>query len=150
MRNQGATGALLIPMKAVLLLAPAILASCAAVPAAGPDGSGDCPVSASSNWAAWVSAMPGPNARPKLIVTGKVTVPTGGFSFRWGDMRVMESHPVQVVAELRPVPPTGGATEALVTHDVRGEWPISPPVGSVTVRCADRTLATISPVETVY
>ena len=35
-----------------------------------------CPVVGASDWAAWVNAMPGPNARPTLIVTGKVTVPT--------------------------------------------------------------------------
>lgn len=109
-----------------------------------------CPIAGSSDWAAWVNAMPGPNARPTLIVSGKVTVPTGGYRFVWRDMRVMESHPVQVVADLEVIPPSGGATQAVVTHDVRGEWPMSPPVGSVTIRCGDRTLAAISPVETAH
>lgn len=92
--------------------------------------------------------MPGPGARPTLIVTGKVTAPTGGYRFAWRDMRVMESHPIQVSVELQPLPPSGQATQALVTHDVRGEWPMSPPVGSVTIRCGNQTLAAISPVET--
>ena len=108
-----------------------------------------CPI-ATSNWAAWVSAMPGPGARPTLIVTGRATVPTGGWRFAWRDMRVMESHPVQVAVDLEAIPPSGGATQAVVTHDVRGEWPLSPPVGSVTVRCGGKTLAAISPVETAY
>ncbi len=107
-----------------------------------------CPIIGSSDWAAWVNAMPGPNAQPTLIVTGKVTVPTGGYRFAWRDMRVMESYPVQVSVELDVIPPIGGATEAIVTHDVRGQWPMSPPVGSVTVRCGGQTLAAISPVET--
>ena len=94
--------------------------------------------------------MPGPGARPTLIVTGRATVPTGGWRFAWRDMRVMESHPVQVVVDLEAIPPSGGATQAVVTHDVRGEWPVSPPVGSVTVRCGGKTLAAISPVETAY
>lgn len=110
----------------------------------------ECGISGSSGWAAWVNAMPGPNAQPKLIVTGKVTVPTGGYRFAWGDMRVMESYPVQVALELRTIPPSGPATQALVTHDVRGEWPISPPVGSLTVRCGDLVLVRISPVETAH
>ena len=109
-----------------------------------------CPIAGSSDWAAWVNAMPGPNARPTLIVTGKVTVPSGGYRFAWRDMRVMESYPVQVVAELEAIPPTGGATEAIVTHDVRGQWPMNPPVGSVTVTCGGQTLARISPVQTAH
>ncbi len=109
-----------------------------------------CPIAGSSDWAAWVNAMPGPNARPTLIVTGKVTVPSGGYRFAWGDFRVMETYPVQVVAEFEVIPPTEGATQAIVTHDVRGQWPISPPVGSLAVRCGGQTLAVISPVETAH
>lgn len=109
-----------------------------------------CPIVGSSDWAAWINAMPGPNARPALIVTGKVTVPTGGYRFAWRDMRVMESYPVQIAIELEAIPPVGGATQAIVTHDVRGQWPMSPPVGSVTVRCGGQTLARISPVETAH
>lgn len=105
---------------------------------------------ASQAWAAWVNAMPGPMSRPTLIVTGKVTVPTGGWSFAWGDVRVMESHPVQVAAELRPIAPSGPATQALVTHDVRFEWPVPPPVGAVTIRCGGRVLAHIAPVDTAH
>ncbi len=141
-------------MMRLLLLACALsLGSCAPVPAAapqGPVGSMECGIIGSSDWAAWVNAMPGPNARPTLIVTGKVTVPTGGYRFAWRDMRVMESYPVQVAVELDAIPPTGGATEALVTHDVRGQWPIDPPVGSLTVRCGDMVLVRIAPVETAH
>ena len=129
------------------------LATCSPVPAeapARPSGGRECAIAGSSDWAAWVNAMPGPNARPTLIVTGKVTVPTGGYRFAWRDMRVMESYPVQVAVELEAIPPAGGATQAVVTHDVRGQWPIDPPVGSVAVHCGDRVLARIAPVETAH
>ena len=128
------------------------LQSCAAVPPADEPRPGmACGATGASDWSAWVNAMPGPGARPTLIATGKVTVPTGGYSFDWGDLRVMESYPVQIVAELRTIPPTGGAaTQAVVTHEVRGEWPIEPPVGSFTVRCGDMVLARVSPVETAH
>ncbi|MBA2466434.1 MAG: hypothetical protein H0V46_02365 [Sphingomonas sp.] len=144
-------------MKQLLLAGGLALASCTpAVPAYGPvprEPSGDriqaaCPNVVSSDWAAWVNAMPGPNARPTLIVTGKVTVPTGGYRFAWRDMRVMESYPVQVAVDLQVIPPAGMATQAIVTHDVRGQWPISPPVGSVTISCGGRVLSRIAPVET--
>jgi hypothetical protein len=74
----------------------------------------------------------------------------GGYRFAWGDTRIMESYPIQVATELRPIAPAGPATQALVTHDVRGEFPVTPPVGSVTVRCGGRVLAAISPVETAH
>ncbi|MGI8610933.1 MAG: hypothetical protein ACR2KH_01455 [Sphingomicrobium sp.] len=140
-------------MKLLILASALSLASCAAVPPPppqGPVGSMECAITGSSDWAAWVNAMPGPNAKPTLIVTGKVTVPTGGYRFEWRDMRVMESYPVQVAVELGAIPPSGGATEAVVTHDVRGQWPIDPPVGSVAVGCGDKVLVRISPVETAH
>jgi hypothetical protein len=135
--------------------AAALLAGCSAAlppphqlppPAQGP--SRTCPVIESSNWSAWVDAMPGPMNRPRLVVTGKVTVPTGGWRFAWRDVRIMESHPVQVSVDLQPIEPTGMVTEALVTHDINFEWPVPPPVGSVTIRCGGRVLAQIAPVDT--
>ncbi|MEO5774802.1 MAG: hypothetical protein ABIQ32_11890 [Sphingomicrobium sp.] len=106
-----------------------------------------CPVSESSDWHAWINAMPGPNATPTLIVTGKAVVSSGGYSVGWGDPLVMESYPVQVSVELRPVRASEMHTQALVTKEVRGEWPMREPVGSVTITCGPKTLARISPVE---
>ena len=138
-------------MKLLIVASSLLLASCAtAPPPQGPDGSAECGVAGSSDWAAWVNAMPGPNARPTLIVTGKVTVPAGGYRFEWRDMRLMESYPVQVAVELDAIPPAGAATQAVVTHDVRGQWPIDPPVGAVTINCGGAVLARISPVETAH
>lgn len=108
-----------------------------------------CPVS-SSDWNAWVNAMPGPDSAPKLIVTGHVTAPTGGYTFGWSNFRVAESYPVQVFVELTATPPAGMATQALVTQQVRGEWPLSPPAGSVTIMCGGQALARIAPVETAH
>lgn len=133
-----------------LFVIPALALSGAACQALPPPVATACPIVSSSGWNAWVNAMPGPNMQPRLIATGKVTVPTGGYSFRWGDPRVMESYPVQVSVELIPVPPAGPATQALVTHDVRGEWPMQPPVGSFSVTCGGRVLARVSPVQTAH
>jgi hypothetical protein len=130
-----------------LLMSAAALAltSCQTTP--GPM-SRSCLAVSSSDWQAWVNAMPGPNAQPKLITTGKVTVPTGGYTYRWGSLRVAESYPVQVFVQLILIPPNGPATQALETIDVRGEWLASPPIGSFTVTCGDMTLGRVSPVET--
>ncbi|HYI43248.1 MAG TPA: hypothetical protein VD768_06470, partial [Sphingomicrobium sp.] len=87
-----------------LLAALVVIGACAPspdMPEARPSPAQEaaCPIH-TSDWAGWVNAMPGPNASPTLIVTGKATVPTGGFSFAWRDMRAMESHPVQVAVDL--------------------------------------------------
>ena len=140
-------------MKLLILASAMMVGSCAAVPPPPAQGSGgaiECGITGSSDWAAWVNAMPGPNAKPTLIVTGKVTVPTGGSQFEWRDMRVMEIYPVQVAVELDATPPAGAATQAVVTREVRGQWPIDPPVGSLTVHCGDTVLARIAPVETAH
>ena len=132
-----------------LLLAVAGL-SLAGCQTTTPTMSRSCLAASSSDWQAWVNAMPGPNAQPKLIATGKVTVPTGGYTYRWGGLRVMESYPVQVSVQLILVPPNGPATQAAETIDVRGEWLASPPIGSFTVTCGDMTLGRVSPVETAH
>ena len=130
------------------MAAASLLGACQAVPAPPQDARG-CPIMASSDWFAGVDAMPGPSG-PRLVVTGKVTVPTGGYRFEWADFRVAESYPVQVFAELRPIRPAGPATQAVTTQEVRGEWPLSPPVGSVTISCGGQVLASISPVGTAH
>lgn len=115
---------------------------------AGPRG--DCPILSSSDWGAWIDAMPGPNAQPKLVVTGQITVPTGGYQPVLQLEQVAESYPVQVFVRLHPNPPGGASTQAVVTQEVRGTWPMQPPVGSVAVRCGGQTLAHVSPVETAH
>jgi len=108
----------------------------------------DCPILGSRNWAAFINAMPGPNARPRLIVTGQVTTPTAGYRpvLRLG--QIMQSQPVRVNVRLNPNPPSGGAAAVVTRHDVRGSWPMAPPVGAVTIRCGSKVLARINNVET--
>ena len=133
------------------LAAMLLLSGCSTLPASpGQPLATACPITASSDWHAWVNAMPGPGAKPTLIVVGKVTVPTGGYRFDWGDWRVMESYPVQVAGELIAIPPAEGATQAVVTQEVRGSFPIDPPVGSLAIRCGERELVRIAPGETAH
>jgi hypothetical protein len=129
------------------LIALAPLAAAACSTAQPPAPATACPLTASGDWTAWVNAMPGEGGA-KLIVTGKATVPTGGYRFEWRDPIVAESSPVQVMVELRPIAPSGMATQALVTQQVRGEWPSEKRVGSVRIMCGSQQLALISPVET--
>ena len=106
-----------------------------------------CPIESSRNWRAWVTTERGPPARSLLNVTGTVVAPTGGYRIEFvPELEVVRSFPVQMVARLLPIPPDGPATQALVAHDVRWQWPLAGPVGTVAVRCGDRTLANISAV----
>ena len=121
------------------------------LPAPPPEPTGpspDCPIVGSSDWRAHVDAMPGPNDNPQLIVSGKVTVPTGGYRLALRMGQVAESYPVQVTVYLDAVPPAGPATQAIETREVRGSWRSEERVGSVTVRCGRRVLARVANIET--
>jgi hypothetical protein len=93
--------------------------------------------------------MPGPE-RPHLMVTGDVTVPTGGWQVALELGPTMRSQPPIQIVDLRLTPPNGMATQAIVTHQARGRFPALPSYRSVVVRCGGRELATISPVETAH
>lgn len=108
----------------------------------------DCPIIDSSEWNAWVDDMPGPNKQPELIVTGKVRVPTGGFKLDLRLDRIAESYPVQVTVMLDVERPTGPVTQAIVTHDLNGTFPVPPPVGSVTIRCGRQVIGRIHEIVT--
>jgi hypothetical protein len=112
----------------------------------------ECPITASSGWTAWVNAMPGPNARPALVVTGKVVTATGGYQVAFDRyLQIRKGYPPQAFVTLYVAPPEGGAAvSSVITHEVRWEWPLQQPVGSVIVRCGDKTLAEITRIQTAY
>lgn len=112
----------------------------------------ECPITSSSGWTAWVNAMPGPNARPALVVTGKVVTSTGGYQVAFDRyLQIRKGYPPQAFVTLYVAPPESGATGgSLITHEVRWEWPLQQPVGSVIVRCGDKTLAEITRIQTAY
>jgi len=112
----------------------------------------ECPITASRDWTAWVNAMPGPGARPALVVRGKVVTPTGGYQVAFDrNMQIRRGQPPQAFVTLYVAPPEGvAASQAASTHEVRWEWPLGQPVGSVVVRCGDKTLAEITNIQTAY
>jgi hypothetical protein len=82
-----------------------------------------------------------------LNVTGTVVAPSGGYRIEFvPELTVIKSYPVQMVAQLLPIPSEGPATQALVAHNVRWQWPLAGPAGTVAIRCGDRTLANIASV----
>jgi hypothetical protein len=111
----------------------------------------DCPIMASTGWTAWINAMPGPNSRPTLVVSGKVITGTGyqvAFDQR---LQVRHGQPPQAFVTLFVAAPAGGqASQVAVTHPLRWEWPLPQPVGSVVVSCGDKTLAEITNIQTAF
>ena len=105
-----------------------------------------CPIESSRDWRAMVIPPASPGARATLVISGTVVAPTGGYRMEFvPNLTVLRSYPVQVIARLLPIPPQGPATQALTTHDVRWHWPLTGPVGSVTIRCGTQVLAQITP-----
>ena len=113
----------------------------------------ECLITSSREWTAWVNRMPGPGgARPMLVVTGKVVTPTGGFQVAFDPrMQIREAYPAQAFVTLQVADPDGSpSSQAQVTHEVRWEWTLNQPVGSVIVRCGDKSLAEITRIQTAY
>ena len=134
-------------MKSLFPAAAALaLAACAT---AAPHPGGACPITSSEGWRAYVDAMPGPR-RPRLVVTGRVTVPTGGWrlALELGPTREIDPAVQEVI--LRAQPPSGPASQAMVTHEVTGTFQALPRYGAVVVRCGSGTIAEISPVPTAH
>jgi hypothetical protein len=114
-------------------------------------GPPECPITASRDWSAWINRMPGPNPGPMLVVSGKVVTATGGYQVAFDrGLQVRESYPAQAFVTLHVADPDGPGTGSTVTHQVRWEWPLNQPVGSVVVRCGDKTLAEISNIQTAF
>jgi len=108
----------------------------------------DCPIIDSGDWTAWVDDMPGPSKQPMMMVSGKVRVPTGGYRLALRLDAIAESYPVQVTVVLDAFRPTSPATQAIVNHDLNGEFPVPPPVGSVTIRCGRQVIGRINEIVT--
>ena len=80
----------------------------------------ECLITSSREWTAWVNRMPGPGARPMLVVSGKVVAPTGGYQVAFDPrMQIRESYPAQAFVTLQVAGPGNApASQAQVTHEV--------------------------------
>lgn len=138
-------------MRGILVAAAPLLLAACVTQANGDAGAAPvCEVGDHGGWTAFVNAMPGPGASPILIVTGQVTVRSGGFSAGLALGPTLEMDPPVQVVHVQAVPPDGMATQALVTHELRGEYPATGDYRAVEIRCGDRLLARISPVERAH
>lgn len=112
---------------------------------------GTCDVLESRDWAAWVNKMPGPGAAPKIHVTGKVDVRSGGYTFTWGEGPLDRSATPALRLKLVPKAPDGLATMAISTEEVKYEAPaLAARYSRVIISCGGTTLAEITEIMDVF
>ncbi|HEX4739003.1 MAG TPA: hypothetical protein VH331_15735 [Allosphingosinicella sp.] len=139
----------MLRLSAVLCL-PLLAGGCLMLPVVEEHVYSTCHAISSSGWTAHVERIPDhhnrPILQPTLIVSGRVTVPSEGYSVSLdlGPVRKLDP-PVQQIL-VRTEPPAGPAAQAPTTVDVRGAFPALKRYGAVTIRCGDGILAIIKPV----
>jgi hypothetical protein len=110
-----------------------------------------CHALATDGWTAQIIRGPVPDRRDKtrqrLLVAGRVTVPTGGFTASIEDGPLQRLAPPAQQVILRMTPPDEGATQAATTLSVSGVVPLRKGVASVSVRCGDGLIARIPSIE---
>jgi hypothetical protein len=112
--------------------------------------SADCQMLDRGEWTAHINAMPGPNGGPRLIVTGALRVKPAARTELSLDPAVLESNPPQLIVNLAVRLPSEPTIDSAERRQVRGEWPVTPPIGAVHIRCGGRTIASIRQVEIAY
>lgn len=112
-----------------------------------PGLSASCPVIGSSEWAAWVNAMPGPGSTKELIATGQVVLPTPGYTVTLtAGAADRSATPVQQLI-LTATPPTGMVPQVLKTMTVRYQGPaISMNYRAIRIMCGRQMLTEIKDV----
>lgn len=135
-------------LKALSILAIAAplaagLTACATTPednAAAPA----CP--ATRGWAAWINAMPGPDAVPTLIVTGEADVPAGQVAtLTVGPTDRMMPPGQRFTLSLEPG--SGPAGWQQVRAEIK---PALPAYGSVIIGCDGQEVARITDIQTAH
>ena len=77
---------------------------------------------------------------------------TGGYQVAFDRaLQIRRGQPPQAFVTLQVAPPQGGTwgTQA-ITHQVRWEWPLNQPIGSVIISCGDKTLAELTSIQTAF
>lgn len=116
-------------------------------PAYEPPRGSACAVIESRSWAAWVNAMPGPQATKSLIVTGEIVLPTPGYAVTLAaGMADRSATPVQQLV-LTATAPTGMVPQVLTTQAVRYQGPaISMNYRAIRIMCGGTMLTEITDV----
>lgn len=108
------------------------------------DTNSNCPVLESDSWQADVTLLSGDDHRSQLSVTGKVTMPTPGYTFAWEAGRLDRSAIPSFVLHLQTRAPDGMVAQVLETREVMYSGPAAAPrYRTITVMCEGKELGRI-------
>lgn len=139
---------------AAAALAVCALTACAGAPEPTPvtePPANACAVYESSDWAAWINAMPGPGAQRTLHVTGRIVVPTPNYTATLtAGIADRSAIPVQQI-NLNLTTTDGMALQVLTPLEVRYEGPaIAQNYRAIRIMCGGRAIAEITEIETAH
>ena len=127
------------------LTAALALGGCATYPAEDA-AMASCP-HVSRDWQAWISAMPGPDAKRTLHITGSVDMPTPGYSVKLVGGPADRMQPPGLRFQLEATPPDGMVTQVITPTEVNYSEPTPyPQIREIMISCGERPLATITEV----
>lgn len=108
----------------------------------------NCPIIESSSWTASISPVPGGAGKSQLAVSGKVTMPTPGYTFAWEAGRLDRSAVPSFELKLLTNAPDGMVAQVLDTREVSYQGPAATPrYRSITITCDGRILGRIDNVQ---
>jgi hypothetical protein len=132
----------------VLPVAALVLASCHSVPETIYSR---CDAISSADWKARVESYQTEHNRPltrrRFVVTGEVTVPTGGYAVSLDEGHLQRIRPRRLQLLLRTAAPAEAATQARTTERVTGVFPYDRRVEGFAIRCGDGIIADIPRIE---
>ena len=109
----------------------------------------NCPVLESSNWKAWINAMPGSESA-SLNVSGEIILPSAGYQVSLMNGPLDRRQPPAQRLRLEVSPPDGMSAQVLTPHKVETKLASNvKSYRSVMIICGDGVLKVITDVQTV-
>ena len=106
-----------------------------------------CDAAASGAWTAQIQSYrttePVARTGRSLVVSGAVTVPSGGYRVWLEEGPLLDIEPRTQQILVRTDPPDEGATMAIVPHRLTGAFRARKKVGEVVIRCGDGIIAVV-------
>lgn len=98
-----------------------VMPSCETMSAAGGEKSADatCNGAKTHSWKAWANLMPGPGSSKDVHVTGRISVPTGGWKAKLAKRSPQGINVRILQLELHVTPPSGNVAQVLTEFDVK-------------------------------
>ena len=108
-------------------------------------GGGDCPILSSSGWGAWIEKKGAENI---LTVSGRVTLPSAGYSTSLVFGETREINPPSQTVRLVVRPPGGPSAQVITEKEVVEQFNSLPRYSEVIITCGGKTIGRVGQVVT--